>query len=199
MPDTTRTFLAVAVPDDLNTKLNRLQQQLAGEVPEARWAMIPPFHATLAFLGDVVDADLPAVCRAAADAVAGFGPFELTLEGIGAFPSPARPRVVWAGVAGAGLDALRQVQAAVAEAVAEAHYPTDDKPFHPHVTLGRLKPGRGPGCDLTRLVNHYKTWHAGPFAVPEVVTFASTLTREGPAYAPLARARLAARKPGPSP
>ena len=53
MPDTTRTFVAVAVPPSLTPRLERLQTELAGEVPEARWAATPPFHVTLAFLGDV--------------------------------------------------------------------------------------------------------------------------------------------------
>ena len=69
-----------------------------------------------------------------------------------------------------------------------------DTRFHPHVTLGRVKAGRGPAPDLTPIVNHYKTWSAGAFTVVEAVTFASTLTPDGPIYAPLGRAPLAGRK-----
>lgn len=199
MPDTTRTFIAVAVPDDLGPKLGRLQSLLAAAVPEGRWTSPPPWHITLAFLGDVADPDLNAVCRAVSQASKRFAPFPLALERPGAFPNPARPRVVWAGVGGTGLDTLKDLQAAIAEAVAGLNYPADAKPYHPHVTLGRLKPGRGPGRDLTPLLKHHQAWSAGPFRVSEVITFASTLTRDGPAYAPLGRAPLAARKPGTSP
>jgi 2'-5' RNA ligase len=194
MADTTRTFIAVAVPDALTLRLTRLQSQLAGEVPEGRWVETPPFHVTLAFLGAVHVADLNAVCHAARETAQAFPPLELKLDGLGAFPSPTRPRVVWTGLAGPGVEPLKALQAALASAVARLDYPTDGKPFHPHVTLGRLKPRRGPTRDLTSLLNHYRTWYAGPFTVAEVVTFSSTLTRDGPAYAPLERAPLKARK-----
>lgn len=203
MSETTRTFIAVEVPEAVAGRLRRLQQQLAGEVPGVRWVDTPPFHVTLAFLGDVAHADLNGVCRAVAEAAAAHAPLELTLEGLGAFPDATRPRVVWAGVSGAGVEELAALQAAVAEAVAREHYPTDGKPFHPHVTLGRLKPGRGrpptPARPLAHVLSHYRAWRAGPFRVTEAVAFASTPGPDGPSYAPLARGRLAGRKPGASP
>jgi len=200
MPSTNRTFLAVAIPEAFELKLSRLQGQLAGEVPEGRWAVALPFHITLAFLGDVDNTDLNAVCRAAAGAAAAFGRFELKLQGIGAFPTPARPRVVWAGVGGDGLGALGELQAALVAALARESYPADTRSaFHPHVTLGRFGFGRKPAHDLTPLINHYKTWHAGPFTVSEAVVFASAGGRDGPSYAALGRAPLLGRKPGPTP
>lgn len=203
MPSTTRTFIAVSVPEALAARLRRLQQQLSGELPGVRLSVIPPFHVTLAFLGDVDHVDLADVCRAAAAEAANFGKFELKLEGLGVFPNAARPRVLWAGVTGPGLDTLCALQSALAGAAARLKYPTDGKPFHPHVTLGRFLPRRGadPSGEraLTQALNRYKTWHAGPFPVTEAVTFASTQTPDGAAYAPLGRAPLAARKPGAPP
>jgi 2'-5' RNA ligase len=193
MPDTTRTFIAVAVPDALTPKLDRLQQQLAGELPQVRPALGHPHHVTLAFLGDVANPDLNAVCRAAADEAAALDPFELTLEGLGVFPNPARPTTLWTAVGGPGVEALKALQSALAKAVARLRYPADGKRFHPHVTLGRFKARRGEPVDarlLGNLLSHYKTWHAGPFAVSEAVVFASTLTPDGPVYAPLGRAPL---------
>lgn len=199
MPDTTRTFLAVAVPATLERKLTRLQAQLSGEAPGVRWEVAMPFHITLAFLGEVGHGDLNAVCLAAAEASAPFERFALNLEGIGAFPDPARPRVVWAGLGADGVEPLRALQAAVTSAIARLDYRPESRPFHPHVTLGRFGPGRHPARDFTNLVSHYRTWHAGPFDVAEVVVFGSTLTRDGPVYAPLGRAPLKGRKPTASP
>ena len=198
MPDTTRTFVAVAVPDALAPRLRRLQQGLAPDMPEAKWVDAPPFHVTLAFLGDVPHAELNDVCKAVAEVCAGFPPLELSLEAVGAFPDRARPRVIWTGVAGAGLDGLLRLQATVAAAVARVGYPTDSRPFHPHVTLAHIKTGkdrgrRGPSLvprDVTPLLERRRTWSAGPFRVVEAVTFASTLNPDGPVYTPLARAPL---------
>lgn len=195
MPDTTRTFVAVAVPDALTPRLRRLQQGLAPDMPGAKWVEAPPFHVTLAFLGDVPHAELNDVCKAVGEVCAGFPPLELSLEAVGAFPDGARPRVIWTGVAGAGLDGLLRLQAAVAAAVARVGYPTDSRPFHPHVTLAHIKSGKGRGAspvprDVTHFLDRRRTWTAGPFRVVEAVTFASTLNPDGPVYTALARAPL---------
>jgi 2'-5' RNA ligase len=190
MPDRTRTFIAVAVPDALGARLARLQAQLEAEVPEVRWVQTQPFHITLAFLGDVDVSDLAAVCRAAEDVAAAFPPLDLKLEGLGAFPSASKPRVVWAGVTGAGVEPLLALQEGLAQAAARLKYPTEARAFHPHVTLGRLRPGRGSGRDLTRPLNQFHTWRAGPFTVAEIVTFSSTTIDGRPAYTPLGHASL---------
>jgi 2'-5' RNA ligase len=196
MPKTTRTFIAVAVPDALGQKLTRLQTLLAPEMPGVRWTSALPFHLTLAFLGDVADTDLNDVCGATAAAAGAVESFELRLEGLGAFPSAARPRVVWVGATGPGLAPLAALQKEVAREVRAAGYPPDDDRFHPHVTLGRIKTGRGPALDLTSQVKHHQTWSPGSFAVQEAVVFASALSPEGPTYTHLSRAPLQARKAG---
>jgi 2'-5' RNA ligase len=190
MAATTRTFIAVAVPDALGQKLTRLQTLLAPDLPGVRWSAAHPFHLTLAFLGDIPDTDLNDVCRATAAAAAAFEPFELRLEALGAFPSAARPRVVWVGGTGPGVAPLGTLQKEVVKAVRAVGYPPDDDRFHPHVTLGRIKPGRGRPLDLTAQVKHYQSWSAGSFTVTEAIVFASTLASEGPTYAPLGRAPL---------
>ncbi|HWT83839.1 MAG TPA: RNA 2',3'-cyclic phosphodiesterase, partial [Candidatus Methylomirabilis sp.] len=173
-----------------------LQSLLAPKVPTARWSSSPPFHMTLAFLGDVLDNDLNTICKAVAEACVPFSPFELRLESVGAFPNPARPRVLWAGLTAADLSPLFEVQKAIVKGVTDAGYRPDDQRFTPHVTLGRIRSdrrGQDP-LNLTTILQPYLTWSAGTFRVGEVITFASTLTREGPAYAQLARAPLSGKK-----
>ena len=79
--------------------------------------------------------DLNAVCRAVAEAAGPSPSFELRLEGLGAFPSPARPRVIWAGPDGPGrLAAARACRRRVVQALTEAGYRPDDAihaPRHP--------------------------------------------------------------------
>ncbi len=190
MPRMTKTFVAIAVPELLGAKLARLQRLLAPEVPGVRWSMIPPFHLTLAFLGDVADDDLKPLCEAVAEASADFEPFELRLEGLGVFPDPARARVAWVGLTGPGLSALMDIRERVASAATETLSLPVDSRFNPHVTLGRLKVDRRNPLDLTSLLKHYRTWSAGAFPVTEVITFASTMTPDGPAYARLGTAPL---------
>src|SRR5437879_3871095 len=134
MARTTRTFIAVAVPDTLGQKLTRLQTLLAPDLADVRWTTIPPFHLTLSFLGDVADTDLNEVCRATADSVAELKPFDLRLEGLGTFPNATRPRVVWVGATGPGLAPLDALQKEVVKAVRSVGHPPEDDRFHPHVT-----------------------------------------------------------------
>jgi RNA 2',3'-cyclic 3'-phosphodiesterase len=196
MASTTRTFIAVAVPEVLGQKLTRLQTLLAPDVPDARWSTTMPFHLTLAFLGDVDDTELVEICRVSAAAVAGLEPFPIRLEGLGVFPSPTRPRVVWVGATCPGVAPLETLQKEVVKAVRAIGRPPDDDRFHPHVTLGRLKPGRRPSPDMTPLLKHYRTWAAGSFTINEAVVYSSSFTPEGPVYAPLGRAPLKGRKAG---
>lgn len=195
MAGKTRTFVAVEVPPKVVEKLTRLQSLLASEAAGVRW-VTASFHATLAFLGDVDDADLHRVCRAVADAAAPIEPFALRVEGVGCFPNPQKARVVWAGLTGPGLEPLTTLQKGVAKALAKAGFPPEDDRFHPHVTLGRIKQGRGPALDFTPLARHYQTWSAGSFDVGAAVVFSSTLSPDGPVYAPLSTAPLEGRKPG---
>jgi 2'-5' RNA ligase len=192
MARSTRTFIALPIPNPLKSKLERLQRLIAPDLPGASWVEPAGFHLTLAFLGDVDDTHLNNVCKAVAEAVKDLPPFGLTIKGLGAFPDASKPRVLWAGIEG-DIEPLGRLQEAVVEAVEKVDYPPDDDRFHPHITLGRLKVGRGREVDMTPLEAHYRNWAAGVFTADSVVTYASTSTPEGPAYAPLGVAPLAKR------
>ena len=194
MCETTRTFIAIPIPEPVGQQLTRWQQRLAPEIPGCRWAESQPFHVTLAFLGDVPSRDLNELCLAVAAAGEPFSRFELKVEGLGAFPSSERSRVVWAGITGGDHGPLMALREAVVRAATEAGYRPDDPRFHPHVTLGRIKSDRGRSCDLTEMVRREQARSAGSFPVVEVVTYASTLEPRGASYAPLNRARLKGKK-----
>ncbi|MHB1559502.1 MAG: RNA 2',3'-cyclic phosphodiesterase [Isosphaeraceae bacterium] len=196
MRDSTRTFIAIPIPDPIGRQLARWQQGLAPEVPGCRWTEAGcAFHITLAFLGEVPSRDLSALCLAVGEAVGPFSRFDLKVAGLGAFPGPGRPRVLWAGITADDLAPLQALRQAVVEAAAQSGYPPDDPRFHPHVTLGRPRSDRKrPPVDLTDLVRREERRALGSFTVTEVVTYASTLGPDGPTYAPLNRARLQGKK-----
>ncbi len=199
MSQTTRTFFAIEIPEPMGSALREVQRTLAPELTGCRWSSEKTaFHMTLAFLGDVRNGDLGRLVEAVASRVGRCPPCELHFEGVGAFPSPRRPRVVWAGLPARKPALLDEIQCAVAGAATKAGYPSDDR-FHPHVTLGRFKPGRRGPCDLTEVVERYRSWSCGEFTAFEVVGFASRLAAEGPSYEPLGRARLEGEKSTPSP
>jgi 2'-5' RNA ligase len=199
MPETTRTFIAITIPEPLGWQLTALQAALASSIPECRWTSTLPFHATLAFLGEVENRDLEDLCKMTAASTAPLEPFELHLTGVGAFPNTHRPRVVWAGLTARDLAPLLELRTAIAQAVGQAGYPVDEAQFHAHVTLGRIKPHRGRARDLTGLVQQYRGWSGGGFRVDEVVTVASSLGPDGPSHRAIGQALLAGKKSRDSP
>jgi 2'-5' RNA ligase len=199
MSQTTRTFFAIEIPEPMAKMLRAVQETLAPELPGCRWTRENTgFHMTLAFLGDVRNRDLGGLLDAVATSLGPLRPCELQFEGLGAFPSPRRPRVVWAGLPARNPALLEEIQRAASGAATRAGYPSDDR-FHPHVTLGRFKPGRRGPCDLTEVVERYRSWSCGEFTAVEVVGFASRPAADGPSYEALGRARLEGEKPLQSP
>ena len=96
MPRTVRTFIAVHL--HAGAALRAVLASLADMGPAVRPVAADGLHVTLKFLGDTDAALIPAVAGAIRECVAGQGPFELRLTGLGAFPHPGRPSVVWAGI-----------------------------------------------------------------------------------------------------
>src|SRR5919199_6608125 len=96
-----RTFIAVDLGKALRDRCVALQEVLARTGTEVKWVEAENLHVTLLFLGEVDDRAVPALCRAVAECCAGHDAFALSVETVGCFPNPRRPRTVWAGV-GAG-------------------------------------------------------------------------------------------------
>jgi RNA 2',3'-cyclic 3'-phosphodiesterase len=198
MGETTRTFFAIEVPEQLRRELERLQTGLAPDIPGCRWASSGSFHMTLAFLGEVRNGDLTRLEERVASRALQFEPIDLCFEGLGAFPSPRRPSVLWAGLIARTPALLSDIRKSVVAAASESGYPCEDERFSPHVTLGRFKPGRRGTLDLTAIMERYRTWSCGNFTASEVVGFASRLGQAGPTYEALSRAPLGGEKSQPS-
>lgn len=196
MAQTTRTFIAIPTPEAVGDRLEKLQNQLGPQLPAIRWNDVKLFHLTLAFLGDVPYVDLNPICEAVARASRTVRRFELEVAGLGVFPTPDKPRVLWAGIAGPGLESLTALRQAVVDAIAETGHRPEDNRFTPHVTLGRIKPraGRSLGAELPAILSSHREWSGGTFTVGEAVAYSSTLTPEGPAYAVLGRGPLASAR-----
>ncbi len=197
MKPTTRTFIALPLPEEAKHRLVRLQEELAPGLPAFRWAGLEQLHMTLAFLGDVPDARLAALGDRVAEAVADFEPLTLRVGGLGAFPTLARPRIIWVGLDGPDLASLRRLRESVVRAAkASGAHPADDR-FTPHITIGRLRPGRGRPPDLRPILDPLGDWSAGSHQVDNVVVYASFLSPQGPTYTVLANAPMKAGKTRP--
>lgn len=99
-----------------------------------------PEHLTLAFLGEVGAPRVTTLVDALAPVGRSTPPFDLTIEGVGAFPDRDRPRVVWRGVTDGAAEVSR-LASDVSRALAPIGFPVPREGFVPHLTLFRV---RGP-------------------------------------------------------
>lgn len=183
-----RCFLAIELPQEIRDRLAAVQKRLGSLDRDVRWTRVDNIHLTIKFLGEVADADVPRVCQIAAAIARQYSPFELEIRGTGCFPPRGPARIVWAGLAGLP-PPLVECHKAIEEAYADIGFKPEDRPFHPHLTIGRVRDQRGshrvrPGLEPEI------DFRAGRFTVKELVLFQSILDRAGPAYIPLARAPL---------
>ncbi|HEX4755924.1 MAG TPA: RNA 2',3'-cyclic phosphodiesterase [Candidatus Dormibacteraeota bacterium] len=131
-----RAFLALPVVAPALGQMESLSELLRAEVDGVRWAPVQTVHITLHFFGSIDDDSVARAVQELQPVFAAQAPIRLRLRGLGSFPSEARPRVLWCGVAG-DTNALRDLDQRCAEALAAAGLPVEQRPFRPHCTLGR--------------------------------------------------------------
>jgi len=186
-----RTFIAVEMSPSVISRAGDLIDKLRVAPAEITWVRPQQMHLTLKFLGDVPDTETPDICRVVQKVADDFEPFEIICRGAGAFPNVRDPRTLWIAIED-GADELKRLQALIdGELKSELGYAKEQRGFHPHLTIGRVKRelpgGRG---ELTRLLEEHAHFDANLAIIDEVVTFASFLSRKGPTHDALGRAVL---------
>ena len=146
-----RTFIAIELDETINAALADLQGQLKAKIPQGsvRWVKPGGIHLTLKFLGDVPANRIEEIERALTQACAGFPAFSLSVGGLGCFPNPQRPRVVWVGVQEES-GTLARLQKAIEDGMEKLGFAPEGRRFHAHLTLGRVRRRTSSG-DVRRL------------------------------------------------
>ena len=139
-----RCFIAIELPQEAKRPVAQLQDRLRqGGVSGIRWADPEGVHLTLKFLGRVDTRRLPEIAEAMARAARENISFSLELSGIGVFPNPSRPRVVWVGLRG-DTERLVRLQKDIESGLVPLGFPREARGFTPHLTLARLRQGTPP-------------------------------------------------------
>jgi 2'-5' RNA ligase len=179
-----RLFVAAALPDALRSALQALQQRLADLPLPVRWTHPETMHLTFVFLGETSEAVAARLPAALAGAVAEGPPaFRLEARGCGTFPGHGRPRVLWVGLEG-DVEAAARLKKAVDGALVPLGFRSEDRPFRPHLTLGRVADGRT-GRWREPLAAESRTVFGG-LEVTALVLFESRLGASRARHVPLA-------------
>ena len=191
MSDAIRCFLALKIPAD--TALRRLLKEL-GAMGRALRAVEPDgLHVTLKFFAAAEPASIPEIGSIATTVAGKHKRTELTLTGLGAFPHPERPSVIWAGLAGPGAQTLCSLAGQFEETLETIGFERENRPFQPHLTLARVK--FRPPEELRALLTRHANTVFGTTAVDEIELIRSEPGPEGPRYTVLEHFPLAAKLP----
>ena len=187
MPDekNIRAFLALEIPEDILNNVSRLQEKLKRDISgPISWTQAQGQHLTLKFFGNVSGEDVQCIGSAVENWTRLTQPLHLSIEKLGVFPNPHRPRVIWCGVAG-DTEKLSALQKQLDGDFAGLGFPAEDRPFRAHLTLCRIKDPRDvSGVD--KALTKYQAFTGGEFTIKELVLFQSRLSSRGAVYTKLA-------------
>jgi RNA 2',3'-cyclic 3'-phosphodiesterase len=193
-PSAKRLFLGVnlsiASTRRVAEAVDRLRRNCeGGRGPKVSWVPPANLHVTLKFLGWTRPEVVPAIRARVAAGVAARKPFEIEAVGTGAFPSPSAARVLWVGVRDAG-GTLAALAHDVEDWMAELGFEREARPYHPHITLGRVRDLGGAEC--TELLGSTGVQSFGGSSIREVVLYESITKSRGSEYSALCRMPLEA-------
>ncbi len=134
--ETIRAFIAIELAEEIQAGLDRVLNRLRPASKAVRWVPAGNIHLTLKFLGDTPLEKIEQLKQSLASEAAQHPPFEIQVGGLGAFPNSRRPRVIWIGVQ-APAD-LASLASGVEKAAETLGFASEERPFSPHLTLGRV-------------------------------------------------------------
>jgi 2'-5' RNA ligase len=191
-----RLFIAAPLPDGAAATVRSIVDDIrARPLPagarDVRWVRLDGLHLTLRFLGptpeDRIEPTVAAMHHAAASAS---GPIDIQLGGAGTFPPDGRPRALWMGIV-EGADMLAQLARELDATLAAAGWPSDHRPFRPHLTLARSD-GVAAGTLVAGRLEEVMVERRIPVRIDRLALFES-VTGGGPArYVPVTSAALGA-------
>jgi 2'-5' RNA ligase len=191
-----RAFIALLLDDETRAALAAEIDRLRPLSEAVAWVPPPNLHVTVKFLGQQSEARLAEVTNALAEASAATEPFTMMLRGVGAFPGMQQPRILWVGVAAGGIEA-RALYSRVEAALEGRGFPRDERPWHPHLTIGRVFDPRRWRRDTSPALHQAIARAAGAefgsVAVSKIALMRSDLSPHGARYGELRSVELGAR------
>ena len=189
-----RVFIGIRLPEHVRVSLAGLQQELATSGADVKWVEPSNLHITLKFLDEITEQQRQAVEAMLAPIAVQHHPFQLGIEGVGAFPSLTAPRVIWVGLA-TGKETVARVVKAIEQEGRRLQLRREERPFSSHLTLGRVRSSRHQQR-LAQLLREVAWQPPAAWQVSSLTLYQSVLSFAGPRYTVLAAIPLAATTGG---
>jgi 2'-5' RNA ligase len=177
-----RLFLAVDITPGpaLSDAFDNIRHTLRME--KINWVRKDQMHLTLAFLGDTEEDIIPGLVSGIDAAMKTRHSFRLTLAGLGVFRNIHDPRVLWTGCESE--KEFQLIKSETDKVLAILGFEVEDRPFSPHLTLGRIKFMRHLN-HLGQLIGVYKDTVFQSENIQKIVLYESRLSAAGPEYSPV--------------
>lgn len=181
-----RTFIAIEIPDSVQTKIAQLQDELKQEREHISWPRAQNIHLTLKFLGDVEESLLPDIIKELTSVCTTQTPFDFEIKNLGCFPSFKRARVLWVGIDSPGQQ-LAGLAKKIEAGLIQFGFSKENRKFNPHLTIGRVRsPLSNNFVDKIKEISFF----GGKITAEEVAAIKSDLKPTGAVYTPLARIKF---------
>ncbi len=188
MPDDDSMRLFIGVPLSMRSlravanAASDLKERSASLTAELRWVAPARYHVTLAYLGWASPAVVPAIVDAVGAVTAGVKPFEMRCADLGGFPRLEEAKVLWAGVRDR-MGELGGLAKKVSAACAELGFPCDEREFHPHVTIARVKGS----ADLMKLAQESPAHVFSKTSVETLILYKTSVESDASEYEKVAQ------------
>jgi len=182
MSEKIRSFIAFDIDNErIIERFSEAQQMLVRTGADLKLVKPENIHVTMRFLGDVT-AHMVDLIYGVMQKVS-LSPFDVEIRGLGAFPKLQYARVVWAGI-GKGADQLSGIFGQLEPKLRELGFKPDSKGFSPHLTIARVRSGRGKS-ELIRCIMDSADYEFGIVNAACLRLKRSVLTPKGPIYSTL--------------
>ncbi|MDQ3668332.1 MAG: RNA 2',3'-cyclic phosphodiesterase [Acidobacteriota bacterium] len=186
-----RVFCAIDLPEQARERIinHAARLRAVGQAAQASWSREENMHLTLKFLGGIQTSRLSNLSNAATRAVADFSPFKITVEETGMFPKHGAPRVLWIGVKD-NSGKLSELHNCLEHACAREGFAREERPFHPHLTIARLR--KPQGARTLAVAHREMRFEPVAVAVAELLVIRSEPGGAGSRYSVISTHRLEA-------
>jgi len=172
-----RVFIAIPCPDELKEGMVEIQESIKDL---GKLTLVKPenIHITMKFLGEVEEGKIPDINKRL-DNLSELQSFDISLKGVGVFPSMDYIRVVWVGV-DKGADRITEIHSEIDRKLNELNF-KKDKNFHPHLTIARVKFLKKKE-ELRNIIQKDSAMDFGSFKAERIELMRSRLSPKGPEY-----------------
>jgi RNA 2',3'-cyclic 3'-phosphodiesterase len=180
---TIRCFIAINLSEEIRSSIDNLIAELRKTGTDVAWVRPEKIHLTLKFLGNTDDSLIPKIKECLSKKLSHYNAFYIKIVGVGCFPSSKRPRVLWIGMENS--DFLKGIQKDIDAEVAGFGFALEDRPFSPHLTIGRVRSQKGI-ADMLMRFEAFRTADFGSIGVKSIHIMKSELKPAGAEYTSIA-------------